>query len=270
MGVSVLVCTYVEDQAVHLATALRSICEEQTRPPDQVVLVCDGALTDALDQVIEQWRRRALCMTMVNVVRLPHNQGLAEALNIGLGHCRHDLVVRMDADDVALPHRIERQVAFMAEHPEIVAASGPVEEMDGDGRILGMRKLPRGGDVLRRFARRRNPISHPAVIMRRDPVMAVGGYPRLRKAQDYGLWSRLLVGGYLLANDDEVTLRMRTGNSLLQRRGVRYLRHELSLLRYQYRIGFLSGYQFLENALARIVVRTAPEPLKRWMYRRLR
>src|SRR5690606_13854066 len=82
------------------------------------------------------------------------------------------------------------------------------------------------------------PLSHPLTIFRKHIILSVGGYPPLRKAQDYALWSLLLVRGYKLSNVPKVLLRMRAGNDLLVRRGFSYFRCECELLRFQRQIGF--------------------------------
>ena len=107
MKFSVLLSVYRKEQPAYLRQRLASIFN-QTLTPDEVVLVKDGPLTDALDEVVEEY---ALKFTTLKVVPWPENQGLGKALNEGLKYCSYDLVARMDTDDVAKPERFEKQIA---------------------------------------------------------------------------------------------------------------------------------------------------------------
>ena len=99
MKFSVLLSVYRKEQPAYLRQSLDSIFT-QTLLPDEVVLVKDGPLTDALDEVAEDYCRK---YPVIRVVPLSENQGLGRALNEGLKHCSYDLVTRMDTDDVAKP-----------------------------------------------------------------------------------------------------------------------------------------------------------------------
>ena len=266
MSFSVLLSVHFAENSVYLRQALTSIWDEQTLKPDQIVLVKDGPLTPELEAEIARWLARL--QDVMTVVALPRNVGLGAALNEGLEACEHELVARMDTDDVAFGERFARQVAFMNMNPEVVACSAALEEWDEKLETrLGCRRLPCEPDKLFRFAKCRSPLSHPLVFLRKSVVQAVGGYPPLRKAQDHALWSLLLSKGYALANLPEVLLKMRTGNELLERRGWDYFREEYKLIRYQRSIGFLSAMQYYANIFLRACLRLSPNSIKRLAYR---
>src|SRR5690606_40315887 len=88
-----------------LRIALESLAG-QTLKADEVVLVEDGPIPDTLLAVIESFRET---LSIVSV-KLPSNVGLAAALNAGLAHCSHELVARMDSDEISLPQRFEKQI----------------------------------------------------------------------------------------------------------------------------------------------------------------
>lgn len=243
---SVLLSLYKGEQPTHLEQALNSIWDAQTIKPSQIVLVQDGPLTESLKSVIESWKEQI--GSTLTIVPLEQNVGLAAALNIGLQYCEHELVARMDTDDIALPNRFELQVPFMLANENIVASSGQIEEWDEHlVKKLNIRSLPTDSVMLAKFAKRRSPLSHPATIFRKSVIESVGGYPRLERAQDYGLWALLLHHGYRLANLPDTLLKMRTGAGLLSRRGLKYYRYEYQLLSYQKEIGFLNTSEFLVN-----------------------
>ena len=99
-GFSVLMSIYHGEEPGHFRESIKSIFQQTLMPPE-VVLVCDGPLTDALDTIIEEYQE--LYPDLLKVVRLPQNGGLGKALNEGLRHCRYELIARMDADDIAYP-----------------------------------------------------------------------------------------------------------------------------------------------------------------------
>jgi len=264
---TVLLSVYHKEQANYLNDALESIWTQQTLKPSQIVLVEDGPLPPPLYNIIANWK--SILKSKLTVVSLPNNIGLAAALNIGIQYCKHNLIARMDTDDLSLPERFEKQISFMTMHPEVAAASGQVEEWDEDfSEKLSTRSLPQTPQLLALFAIRRSPLSHPAVIFRKEIIEKVGGYPELQRAQDYGLWALLLTRGFLLANLPDTLVKMRTGTALLQRRGLKYFMHEYRLLSYQRQIGFLSTKNYFINLCLRFFSRL---PLiQRIIYRTLK
>lgn len=266
LSLSVLISVYANEKVDHLDQAIESIWSQQTLKPSQIVLVKDGPLPPALNASIDAWK--AKLGDALTVVALPNNTGLGAALNAGLQLCDHELVARMDTDDVSLPERFERQIAFMLNHPEIAAASAQIEEWDDSmQKRIGIRPLPIDADSVAVFAKRRSPLSHPLAIYRKSVILSVGGYPPLRKAQDYALWSLLLCNGYHLANLPDTLLKMRSGHGLFSRRGWAFFKQELVLLRYQREIGFLSHFEFWQNFFLRASLRLSPSVIKRLAYR---
>jgi len=263
---SVLMAVYNKELPSNLSDALASVWNAQTVKPDQIVLVKDGPLTIELEEVLDKWKQK-LGETLV-VVSLTENVGLGAALNEGLKRCSYELVARMDTDDVALPERFERQIDFMQINKDIAASSAILEEWNQDLTLrLSVRNLPSDPEQLATFAIRRSPLSHPLAIYRKNIVLSVGGYPPLRKTQDYALWSLLLVKGYKLANLTDVLLKMRAGNDLLNRRGLEYFRNECELLRFQRKIGFLKFHDYCLNVFSKAVLRLLPRFIRAFAYK---
>src|SRR5438132_699576 len=115
---------------------------------------------------------------------LPRHRALALA--------RAPLAARLDADDLALPERLERQLAFLAAHAEVGLLGTGAREVDEGGREVAVIRPPADDGALRRMLIRRNPFVHSSVVMRRAVVERAGGYDgRLPVAQDYDLWMRM-------------------------------------------------------------------------------
>jgi len=176
----------------------------------------------------------------------------------------------MDSDDISLPNRIEKQIRYMKNNPHISVLSAYIEEIDERNNVVGKRLLPIENEEIIKFAKKRNPISHPCSVFRKNDVLSVGGYPLLRKSQDYALWSLMIINGYKFANIDEVLLKMRTGTAFLKRRGLEYLKYEIELLQYQRKIRFLNYYDFITNIIFRSFLRLSPDYIKILLYKNIR
>lgn len=265
MNFTVLMSVYGKEKPDYLAQSLASL-QSQTLLATEVVLVEDGPLGAALLEVIERYRK----LLNIRSVRLPRNEGLARALNEGIKHCQYELVARMDSDDIAISSRFEQQIDFMNTHPEVAAVSAYIEEFNDENEQTSLRLLPTEHEDIVRFSKQRSPLSHPAVMFRKNVIISVGGYPNFRKAQDYALWTLLIVHGFRLANIPSVLVRMRTGDGLLNRRGVAYLKKEIELMQFQRNLGHISVFEFYFNVAARSILRCAPNGLKRFIYSVLR
>ena len=116
------------------------------------------------------------------------------ALNRGLEHTRTELVARMDADDISHPRRLEMQVAYLRDHPEVVALGTGLRTIDSEGRVVSRVVRPENDLALRWMQLIENPISGGAVMFRKSIVWdKLGGFdPSIHLAQDYELWSRIL------------------------------------------------------------------------------
>ena len=126
MQYSVLMSVYEKEQPLFFRESLQSILR-QSMPPAQIVVVCDGRLTDELYEVLAdvQVDNPAL----FTIVQLENRSGLGMALNQGMQHCRYEIIARMDSDDISLPDRMKWQIEAMEAH-EADLISGPVAEFE--------------------------------------------------------------------------------------------------------------------------------------------
>lgn len=262
---SALLSVYYKENPNFLNKALESIWDEQTLKPSQIVLAQDGPLTPELDAVLGIWKEKL--DDILTLVPLPINVGLGAALNEGLKHCTNELVARMDTDDISLPERFSKQVQFMRDNPNIAVSSGLIEEWDKDFFTrISERKLPLTHKEILIFAKSRSPLSHPAVIFRKSDVLAVGGYPSIYP-EDYPLWGAMLAKGYTFANLPDLLLKMRVGDALSKRRGLKFLKGEAKLFQFLYDVGFLNKYELCRNILQRSIVRLSPTWMKKILYK---
>ncbi len=136
-------------------------------------------------------------------------RGIVEALNLGIRHSRSELIARMDADDIAFPDRLERQIQFMRSHAGIVASGSSAVVIDESGKETGTWAVSIDHDSLAAKLSHGNALIHPTMIMRKQSVVDAGLYRQASTyAEDYDLWLRLEETGGL-ANLAEPTLKYR-------------------------------------------------------------
>ncbi|PWD52633.1 glycosyl transferase [Serinibacter arcticus] len=264
---SLLVPVYRADSPSHFRRAFESSVQEQTLRPAEVVLVQDGPVPAALAAVLDDVA--AASPVPVVRVRIPANVGLALALTRGLESCSHEIVARIDADDVSLPHRFATQVPLVEAGLDLVGA-GMVEFEDDEQVVVGSRVPRQGQEAIESYARFHDPFSHPTVVYRRSAVERAGGYEPLGRMEDYWLFVRMLAAGARVDNVVEPLVRYRIGEGAYARRGGReQWRTELELQRAMRRIGFTSRGQQVRNVLVRGAYRFVPEGLRKVAYRAL-
>ena len=137
---SLLVPVYDGDRPDYLRRAFRSAVHDQNLRPDQVIIVRDGPVRAELAECLDELCARS--PVPVTLVPLPHNAGLGPALDRGLAASEHDIVARMDADDVAMPHRFAVQVPLTADAD--IVGSGLLEFSGDTDEIVGQRVPPIG------------------------------------------------------------------------------------------------------------------------------
>jgi hypothetical protein len=239
--------------------ALESL-KQQTLPASQVVVSCDGPPPPALKAVL------AAADLPLAMVEGPGGEGVGPVLTRGLHRCTEALVVRADADDLSLPDRCAIQVAAMTARPELVVLSTPLLEfIDSPHCPSALRDVPVGAAALRRRSRWRNPINHPAVILRRQQVLAIGGYRDCPGFEDYDLWLRLLQQGGQLDNLRQPLVLARVGSGhLARRRGPSYVVKEWRFLLACAGAGILGWPQVLLLIGLRTPIRLLPSSWQHW------
>ncbi len=264
---SLLVSTYAGDDPGFLREAFESTVHGQTRRPDEVVLVQDGPVPAELASEIARLAEGS--PVPVRHVLIDANLGLGPALDRGLAACSHEIVARMDADDVSLPERFAAQLPVIEAGADIVG-SGLVEFGTSVHDVVGRRTPPTDPDEIRRVIRFRDPFNHPTVVYRKAAVQAAGGYSDMALMEDYLLFTRMVQGGARPANLAEPLVQYRVGAGAYARRGgTGLLRSELALQRRFRDLGITSRAQYLRNVLVRGGYRLVPEAVRRIAYRAL-
>lgn len=189
----------------YLSSAIESVLA-QTFDDYELVIVDDGS-SDASEEVIARFAARD---ARVRAYR-KDNSGISDTLNLGISEARGDWIARLDADDLMLPHRLERQMAFVSADSEIVAAGSYYDIIDAtSARCATLRPLPRDREELQRLLDAREPLTftHPTMIYRRHIAVALGGYRKdYEPCEDTELFARMLaMSGVILIQPEVLTL----------------------------------------------------------------
>ena len=216
---SVLMSVYKNDSPEFLALALKSVYDDQTRKPDEIVVVFDGPLTDSLYDVLNGFREGK-----EDIIKYYHqevNKGLGEALRIGSELCTGDYILRMDSDDISDPYRFEKQIEYVESHPDIDVVGTDIAEFNQsiDEENKRVRKCPEKHDDIVQMGKKRNPMNHVSVCMKKSALVKAGGYKTLLLLEDYYLWLNMIAAGCRLANINESLVYVRVGNGFDSKRG---------------------------------------------------
>ena len=261
----ILMAVYRGDDPDLFRKAVESVFLNSLRP-DQFVLVVDGPVPAPLHQDIEALR----ALHGLDVINLPENRGLAQALNEGLSHVRTQWVARADADDLNLPNRFETQARAIQQMPELDLIGSAILEVEPDGTPVAIRRLPGTEQKIRRFLLARSPFNHMTVVFRLQAVLQAGGYPTIHLKEDYGLWCRMAARGARMANISEVLVRATAGRAMYRRRGGwKYAKAEVDMQAFLVDLKLKSRARALADGLLRSTVYLLPSAWRGWIYEKV-
>lgn len=150
-------------------------------------LIIDDASTDRTPEIL-----RSYGDPRIRIITNEENLGLTKSLNKGLALTRGEYIARMDADDISHPKRLERQVNYLDENPEIGILGTNVQYIDESGKPYKILRWPEKDALIKWSLCFFNPIAHPTVMVRLDLIKKIAGYDEsIVYAQDYDLWVRL-------------------------------------------------------------------------------
>jgi hypothetical protein len=197
--VSVVMPVY--NGARFVSAAIASVCQ-QTYSDFEFLVIDDGS-TDATPVLLAEAGRRD---SRIQIVSQSINRGVVAARNAGMQRAEGRFVAVMDSDDVALPDRLVRQVAYMEAHPDIAALGGAVQLIDENDVPGPTKAYPLEPALVAWSLLFFNSMAHSTLMLRRDCLK--GGYPE-GGAEDYALLMELSLRARL-ANLPEVLVRYRT------------------------------------------------------------
>ena len=267
---SVIMPVYKGDVAAHFNSAIESLFA-QTLRANEIVIIQDGPITDALIEVLDFWKAK---MPEITPLVLEKNQGLSAALNAGIGAAKHDWLARMDADDICKPDRFEKQIALISKQPELSILGSWITEFDENmDQEISVRRLPETHKEILKYAQWRCPFNHMTVMYKKSAFEKLGMYKNYGAVgDDYELWARFLMNGYESANIQESLVNARTGVDFFgnRRRGWKYFKNEVREINDLYRLKLIGPFHYVFHFTMKAIVRFSPPFVVKFIYKGIR
>lgn len=188
-----------------------------------------------------------------NPIYLPENKGLGNALRVALENASHELVARMDSDDVSYPLRFQKQLAIFSSDKSVDIVGGDITEfVDEENDMIGKRTVYSTDEEIKEDMKKRCAMNHVSVMYKKCAVQKSGGYIDWPWNEDYYLWIRMIQHGCRFANVPESIVNVRTGDAMSSRRGGKaYFKSEKDIQKYMYDNRMISFPRYLYNVAIR-------------------
>lgn len=271
MEFSVLMSVYKNDNPIHFKEALESVTINQSLKPNQVVLVYDGPVFKEIDEIIEKVKQQDRTIEY-EIIKKNLNTGLANSLNIGLKNCKYDWVARMDADDISVKDRFEKQFLFLEKNPKISVLGSYIAEFEENiNQISTVRKVKLTHDEILKSIKIHTPMNHVSVVYKKNIVMSICGYSEnFGKLEDYKLWVDLIKKDVKFANIDDILVNVRIGNGFIERRSdKREIKDWDMLQKYLLNIRLISQIEALRNRICIRIFIYMPRWMKKILYKKI-
>lgn len=265
---SVITSVYKNDKPEFVSVALDSMMVHQSIKPDDIVLVQDGPVPDELSAVLTEYETKY--PEVMHVIRLEKNGGLGNALKLGVENAKYDLCARMDSDDICLPDRFEKQLAYLEAHPECDIVGGQMTEfIDTSGNIVGRREVPLTNEEIYEFMKSRCALNHVTVLFRKEAVLKVGNYQDWFWNEDYYLWVRMMMNHCVFANIPDVAVNVRSGADQYARRGgKKYFDSEIGIKKLMLKNCMITRKEYIVNYVERFIIQLLlPNSVRGWVFR---
>lgn len=260
---AVIMSVYCRDEPAQLRDSLESIVSQSISCTHHVrlYLAIDGPVSPQIDQVISEFETE-----IYRMFRLTENRGLAAALNVLIGSLEDEaFIFRMDADDISLSDRFEKQLAFMDRNPDVDILGGAILEFGNTSSSTNLVQYPETDSKARREIAYRSPVAHPTVCFRRKVLEKVGTYPEIGGNEDIALWFDCMKAGLIFANLPDPVLKFRVSSGFWNRRGFQKSTSELAC--------YLKGLNAIEGCSFRMLIpilrflfRLTPKPIRKLGY----
>ena len=216
MKISVVMAAFNAEK--YLREAMDSILAQTYG--DLELIVLDDKSTDGSLRILKEY---AAADPRVVVLENEQNMGLTKSLNKGLAVAKGEYIARMDADDISVPDRFAKQVAFLDSHPDYSFVSCIGRYIDEEGREEQLRLFPETHEEICAMMPKVDAVMHPGVMFRREDIARIGNYCEdFRVVQDYDLWFRGMAAGYKFYNIQEPLVLFRRNDSYNTRKSKAY------------------------------------------------
>jgi glycosyltransferase involved in cell wall biosynthesis len=210
---------YYQDNLMWLKQSINSVLE-QTYKDFIFVIVIDGIIKKDVELYVYELKN-----SYNNIVILSNekNYGLSYSMNKVItwaSEYNFKYFIRMDADDICLPERFDKQISYMESHANVGVLGTSLIEVNEEGKKVGKRLMSESHSVLLKAFSRRCPLNHPTVVIRFSIFSAFLNYdPEHKNTQDYFLWIKMASKGVIFANLRQPLLKFRRVKGFYKRRG---------------------------------------------------
>ena len=265
MEFSVLMTVYDKEKPYNLRNSLLT-SYQQTIKPTEIILVCDGELTQELYDEIERIKSE---IPILKVYQLDTNVGSGPASRFGVEKCNTELIARMDSDDYSVETRFEKQIKAFEENPNLIMVGTNILEKNTE--FTALKTVPEKTEEIREYSKFRNPFNNPSSMMKKEYILKVGNYRKFRYLEDYDLTMRLIHDNPTkdFLNIQEPLVVMQTDDSsYLRRGGLLYVKTEFFLQVDFYKRGYLTKLELCRNIFVRNIVRVMPNSVRKLIYKK--
>lgn len=263
---SVLMSLYIKEKPENLRACMDSVLA-QTVLPDEIVMVKDGPLTDELEAVLAEYVAKD--PALYTIVPLETNRGLGLALAEGMLHCKHELVARMDTDDICRADRFELQLAEFRKDPELDICGSHIVEFEEDvEHIVAKRTVPLTDAEIKKYQKRRDGLNHVSVMFKKSTVLRAGNYQSCLLMEDTLLWANMFNAGAKAMNIDDALVYVRIGKDMFERRGgfAYYKKYKEGRKKVR-QTGYIGFFDYHYTLFVQFCVAMMPNKLRGWVFK---
>ena len=268
MEYSVLISVYYKEKAEYLIECLESMVH-QTVQPSEIVIVKDGKLTAELEDVLTKYKTKY--QRLFKFVCLEKNVGLGLALAEGIKNCSHELIARMDSDDISIPNRCELQLREFAKDSLLDVCGGYIKEFcDSKEKVVSIRKVPLVDSEIKEYQKRRDAVNHVTVMFKKSKVLEAGNYQHALLMEDSLLWTNMILHGATFKNIDDYLVYVRTGDDMFKRRGgLKYFKKYKNGRKIILQTGYISKWDYYYTLLVQLIFSILPNSVREFVYEKL-
>lgn len=259
---------YIKEKTEFFDECMKSLLN-QTVLPSEIVIVFDGPLSPDMYSMVDDYYEAN--PGLIKLIRNKDNKGLGLALADGIPECTHELIARMDTDDVAREDRFEMQLQEFMKDPDLDICGSFIAEFDeSPDRIIAKRSVPVGDSEIKRYQKRRDAFNHMTVMYKKTAVLSAGNYQDCPLMEDSLLWARMIMHGVKCKNIPDTLVYARIGKDMFERRGgfnyfLKYCRGRKAIKD----TGFISTGDFLLTIMVQLTICLLPNRVRGFVFKKL-
>ena len=267
--VALLLSVYQNDTQGIVQETINSLFTQSYRNFD-IFIQSDGPISSELSSYLDTLLTQKV---IYSFHKRDINKGLAYSLNELIERVltlKYHFIFRMDADDISVPQRIEHQLSYLKEHPEVDLLGGWIQEFNTDSGQTQIIRYPQAHNDILQHMQKRNPMAHVSVAFRSSFFTRFGFYNPESRNEDFRLWVDTFEAGAVFHNLQEVLVKVRTNNAFYSRRKNKQRALEVMRIKFEATRLFGFGLKGYFYAIAHYLLFMAPGFIKQFIYKYFR